>query len=80
MVSFSVSIAPAFVAAAGVLLGWVVRLDEAVVATRVDALPERRGTGLRRVEERLLAAMVRPRGIARLADRIVQMIAVGGRP
>ena len=46
----------------------VLRLDEAVVAARVDALLERRGTGLRRVEERLLAAAVRPRGIARQVD------------
>ena len=60
----SISFASAFVlgAAAGVL-GWAPRLVEAVVAARVAALSERRGTGLRRLEERLLDVTVRPRGI-----------------
>ena len=66
----AVSFASAFVAAVGVLpvlLGWVLKLDEAVVAARVDGLPEQRGTGLCRLEECLLAVTVRPRGIARQA-------------
>ena len=57
-----VSISFALVAAAGVL-GWAPRLVEAVVAARVAALSERRGTGLRRLEERLVDVTVRPRGI-----------------
>ena len=54
--------------AAADVLGWALRCVEAVVAARVDVLLERRGAGLRRLEERLLAVTVRPRGIAWQAD------------
>ena len=61
-VSISFASTIVLIAAAGVL-GWAPRLVEAVVAALVAALSERWGTGLRRLEERLLNVTVRPRGI-----------------